>query len=64
MNAIQIPIRFETEIIEPEAMYRKAFRYLALLRANPQKLTQACEALSEISSSDTYIEGDEDVSDE
>jgi hypothetical protein len=60
MNAIQIPIRFETEIMEPEAMYRKAFRYLALLRANPEKLQQACRILSDISEGIWGDEEDED----
>jgi hypothetical protein len=59
MNAIQIPIRFETEIIEPEAMYRKAFRYLALIRKHPDKLGQACNALAKIST-DVWAEDFED----
>jgi hypothetical protein len=48
MNAAQLPSKFESEITEDDALYRRAFRFLMLLRTHPEKLQQACSALSEI----------------
>jgi hypothetical protein len=64
MNTALLPSKFESEITEDDALYRRAFRFLMVIRRCPEKLRQACNALSEISSSDTYIEGDEDEGDD
>jgi hypothetical protein len=60
MNTVQLPSKFETEILESDALYRRGFRFLSLLRADPAKLERACNALSHIAQGGLVEEGEED----